>query len=83
MHDRFVLTDGGEMAFNSKFTATIARRGQVWKVTSFHLSVNAFDNAILHYAVRKIAMWTTLIALPAGLLIGFLVGRLRQRKANA
>src|SRR5687768_4145894 len=49
MHDAFDLNDGSSFKFDSRFTATIARRGDAWKVTAFHASVNAFDNAILRH----------------------------------
>ncbi len=53
MNDAFVLKDGAEFKFNSNFTATIAKRGEQWKVTSFHVSVNAFENPILGVAIKK------------------------------
>src|SRR4051812_98418 len=61
MNDTFVLTDGSKLAFNSRFTATIAKRGDVWKVTSFHVSVNAFDNPILGYAAKKAGTWSLIV----------------------
>jgi hypothetical protein len=62
MHDQFELTDGKSFRFDSRFTATIARRGEAWKVTSFHASINAFDNPILKIVARKVGMWTALVA---------------------
>jgi len=85
MNDHFSLTDGRKLPLNSKFTATIARRGDVWKLTSFHLSVNAFDNPILKYAVGKAVLWaavvTGLLALAAGLILGRVWGRRRKGTA--
>jgi ketosteroid isomerase-like protein len=74
MNDRFTLTDGSELPMNSRFTATIARRGDVWKVTSFHASVDAFDNPILGYAAKKAGTWSMIVGILAGVLIG-VVGR--------
>jgi uncharacterized protein (TIGR02246 family) len=74
MNDHFTLTDGSELAMNSRFTATIARRGDVWKVTSFHASVNAFDNPILGYAAKKAGTWSLVVGIVVGVLIG-VVGR--------
>jgi ketosteroid isomerase-like protein len=79
MNDRFVLTDGSDLAMNSRFTATIARRGDVWKVSSFHVSVNAFDNPILGIAARKAGGWSLTIGLIVGLLIGLIAGMLIKR----
>ena len=80
MNDHFVLTDGSDLAMNSRFTATIARRGDVWKVTSFHVSVNAFDNPILAYAEKKTGTWALVIGVVAGLVVGLLVGVLLGRR---
>jgi uncharacterized protein (TIGR02246 family) len=80
MNDHFTLTDGSELAMNSRFTATIARRGDAWKVTSFHASVNAFDNPILGYAAKKAGTWSLVIGAALGLLIGAVGGMLIARR---
>lgn len=80
MNDRFKLTDGRELAMDSRFTATVARRGEVWKVTSFHVSVNAFDNPITGLAVSTAMKWVAIIAAAAALVVGFIGGRLIGRK---
>ena len=73
MNDTFHLNDGQSFTLNSKFTATIARRGEAWKVTSFHVSANLFDNDILRYAVRKAGTMGATVAGIVGLIIGFIV----------
>lgn len=85
MNDHFVLSDGSDLAMNSRFTATIARRGDVWKVTSFHVSVNAFDNPILGLAEKKVGGWALAIGIVAGALVGLLIGVLiaRRRRGSA
>ncbi len=81
MNDHFKLTDGRDLDMNSKFTATIARRGDAWTVTSFHLSVNAFDNSILRLVATKATLWAGGIAGVLALLIGILIGRAMRRKS--
>ena len=81
MNDTFKLTDGRELPLNSHFTATIARRGDAWKVTSFHLSVDAFDNPILKLAVGKAALWTGIGVGALSLIVGVVIGRIWGRKA--
>ena len=82
MNDRFVLTDGSDLSMNSRFTASIARRGDAWKVTSFHVSVNAFDNPILGYAAKKAGTWAGLLGAVAGLLIGLVAGMMIKRRGR-
>jgi uncharacterized protein (TIGR02246 family) len=82
MNDHFTLTDGSDLSMNSQFTATIARRGEVWKVTSFHVSVNAFDNPILKLAAKKVGIWAGLLGAVVGILVGILVGRRRKPAAT-
>ncbi len=80
MNDEFVLKDGTAFKFNSNFTATIAKRGEQWKVTSFHASVNAFDNPILGVAVKNVGGWSAAGGAFAGLIIGVLLMILIQRR---
>lgn len=82
LHDDYVLTDGSTFRFDSRFTATIARRGDTWKVTSFHASVNAFDNPILGVAVKKTGAWAGGIAGLVGMLVGGVIGRLLGKRKS-
>jgi ketosteroid isomerase-like protein len=81
MNDHFTLVGGQELAFNSRFTATIARRGEAWKVTSFHVSVNAFDNPILSMIAKKTAIWSLFFGVIIGGVIGLIIGIMRKRQA--
>jgi ketosteroid isomerase-like protein len=83
MNDEFELTDGSKFRFDSRFTATIDRHGSEWKVSSFHVSINAFDNPILGMAAKKGATWAAIIAGAVAALVGFVVGRMRRRPADA
>jgi len=80
LHDEYELTDGSKFKFDSRFTATIVRRGEEWKITSFHASVNAFNNPILAIAERKAATWSGAIAGVVGLVVGVLVAALLGRR---
>lgn len=80
MHDEFELNDGSRFQFNSRFTATIARRGAEWKVTAFHASVNAFENPILGLVAKKVGTWTALGGLAVGLLIGAVAATIISRR---
>jgi ketosteroid isomerase-like protein len=78
LRDHFVLNDGSDLPFNSVFTATIAKQGERWLVTAFHVSVNVFDNPVLALSIRKTALWAGVGLGAAGLLIGFFVGRRKR-----
>lgn len=80
LHDHFILNDGRDLALNSVFTITTAKRGDRWLVTGYHASVNTFDNPVLGLAVRKVALSAGLGGLTAGLLLAFIGGRLFAKK---
>lgn len=83
LNDVFTLEDGNDVAFNSLFTATIARRGEQWLVTGYHASVDAFDNAILRMAVKRVSLIAGGALGVAGVIIGFVIGRVTARKRHA
>jgi len=83
LNDHFVLTDGRELPLNSQFTATIAKRGDRWLVSSFHVSVNAFDNSIMALAVKKTGIIVGIAGLTVGFLVGFVLVSLIRRPKSA
>jgi uncharacterized protein (TIGR02246 family) len=84
MRDHFVLADGTDLPFDSRFTAVVARRGDRWLVTGFHLSVAAFDNPIPREAARRGGTYGAAGGLAVGAAAGaaaaVLVGRWRRRR---
>jgi ketosteroid isomerase-like protein len=78
LNDHFVLTDGRSLSLGSRFTITTAKRGDRWLLTSYHASVNAFDNAVLTMAVKKTGLWVGIGGAVLGLLIGYVVARARR-----
>jgi ketosteroid isomerase-like protein len=83
MNDHFELNSGEKLDFDSRFTATISRDGDVWKVSSFHLSTNTFANPVLKLAVSRTAMWAGGGGVVGGLIVGLLVGVAVGRKRKA
>jgi ketosteroid isomerase-like protein len=79
LNDNFVLADGRELALNSHFTATIARRGDRWLVTAFHVSVNAFDNPVMALAVKKVSLFAGVGGAAVGFIGGLMVILLLRR----
>jgi len=79
LNDHFLLTDGRDLPLNSHFTATIARRGDGWKVSAFHASVNAFSNPITAIAVKKISLVAGIGGIITGAIVGLVIASLLRR----
>jgi ketosteroid isomerase-like protein len=76
--DHFRLSNGSDFRLDSKWTATVVKLDGAWKVASFHVSSNIFENAILSYAQG----WLIRVGLIGGLLglvCGLVIGRKTKR----
>jgi ketosteroid isomerase-like protein len=82
LNDHFILTDGRDLPLNSRFTATVAKRGDVWKVSAFHASVNAFNNPITAIAVKKISLVAGIGGIITGLIVGLVIASVFRRAKN-
>jgi ketosteroid isomerase-like protein len=82
LNDHFLLTDGRDLSLNSHFTATIAKRGDGWKVAAFHASVNAFNNPITAVAVKKISLVAGIGGIITGVIVGLVIASLLRRAKN-
>ena len=82
LNDHFLLTDGRDLPLNSHFTATIAKRGDGWKVTAFHASVNVFSNPITAIAVKKISLVAGIGGIVTGVIVGLVIASLLRRAKN-
>jgi ketosteroid isomerase-like protein len=82
LNDHFILTDGRDLPLNSRFTATVAKRGDVWKVAAFHASVNAFNNPITAIAVKKISLVAGIGGIITGVIVGLVLASLFRRAKN-
>ncbi len=77
--DTFELNDGSNLTLHSKWTATVIKQNDAWKVASFHVSANIFDNPILDVA-KGWLMTAGIAGAIVGLVIGLLIGRATRRK---
>jgi ketosteroid isomerase-like protein len=82
LNDHFLLTDGRDLPLNSHFTATIAKRGDNWKVSAFHASVDAFNNPITAMAVKKISLVAGIGGIITGAIVGLVIASLLRRSKN-
>jgi ketosteroid isomerase-like protein len=83
LHDQYELNDGSKFKFDSRFTATLARRGDAWKVTGFHASVNAFDNPVFAIGAKKIAVWSGMGGAVLGVAVGAAAALIVARRKRA
>ena len=67
--DNFKLRDGKDFTLDSKWTATLVKFDDDWKVVSYHVSANVFDNPIL--TVAKTYLMTFAVV---GAILGFVLG---------
>lgn len=79
--DRFTLTNGSEFLLNSKWTATVIKQDNSWKVASFHVSASIFDNPILDKATSSLFLIGSIGAL-CGVVLGVLGMRLLRKRAS-
>lgn len=77
--DTYTLADGRVVTLNTRWTGTAIKEGDTWKVLNAHIGLNAIDNPILDGMEKLKWMWAG-GALAAGLLAGFVAGRLTARK---
>ena len=82
LNDHFLLSDGRDLPLNSRFTVTIAKRGDSWRVSAFHASVDAFSNPIKAAAVKKMALAAGIGGVITGVLVGLVIASLRRRPNN-
>lgn len=74
----FKLRGGLEFTAPLRWTATLVNEGGGWKVASAHFSANMFENPI-DTGIRKYLYPMLGLVGVIGLVIGFLVGRVRRR----
>ena len=82
--ERYELADGRTYDMKGRWTAvSIKESDGTWKVLGIHMGTNFLDNPVLN-AVERSVLWFGVGGAAAGLLIGFLFGRMfRRRRASA
>jgi ketosteroid isomerase-like protein len=83
MQQHFKLTDGLEFDLPSRWTATLIKEDNRWRIAAFHVSTNVFDNGVLHTALRRTAYWVGGIAGGIALVLGIVIGRFSKRPKMA
>ena len=78
--EHFKLVSGTELNNPARWSATLVKQGGKWLIASLHASSNLFENPVLAIQ-RKITYIAGGVSLLAGLVLGFLLGRMRKRAA--
>ena len=78
MEDEFFPVIRGPFKLNSRWSATAAKSGGVWKIVSLHLSANVFNNTLIAELTR--ALW---MVGGAGLVLGGLAGWFLGRRRRS
>lgn len=78
--ERYELADGRSFDIDGRWTAVSVKEGGEWKLLAIHTGANFLDNPVMD-AVEKSAPWFGAIGAGAGILIGFMAGRLSRRSA--
>jgi hypothetical protein len=78
----FKMMGGSEFDWPLRWTATLTRNDGKWSISALHFSGNAIDNPLMA-AASWFGRWLALGTGIAGLVIGFLIARLRRRTASA
>jgi ketosteroid isomerase-like protein len=82
-NDFYKLTSGPSFEVPTRWTCSLVRENGRWLITSFHSSVNAFDNPILARQKRAMALPMAGLGIVAGLAFGLLMGFLLWRRKKA
>jgi ketosteroid isomerase-like protein len=80
--DTFVLKGGATRVLHSRWTATVARTGDTWKIVALHAGTSILDNPILDeykQATKAVGIGTGAAAIVLAAL-GFVAGRRAARR---
>lgn len=79
--DSYQLTSGMKFDIELKWSATLVKENDKWLLSSFHGSVNMFDNPLLDKAKKLAYLWVAIGAI-GGLLLGMLIFKRKAKKIN-
>ena len=78
--EHFKLVNGKSFDLKGRWTATMVKQDDRWLVASLHVSTNLFDNVMLDM-MKQYAIRATCIAFVVGIVLGWLIGRIRRKSA--
>lgn len=82
--DQFQLSSGMDFTLHSRWTATLVKQDDGWKVAALHISTNMFDNGVSNLMIKWAGLKAGGIALALGLVLGAVVTSFwKRRKRNS
>ena len=82
--EEYVKTAAGEFTYPTSFTAVLHRNAQQqWKLVRSQFTMDPFRNSVVDYFISRAKLYFGGGALVAGLLVGFIVGRVSASKKPA
>lgn len=76
-NDTFVLKNGDTHKFDTRWTATVIKNPEDWKVVSISFSVNPFNNIILEEIKKHLRLYT-ILAFFAGIIATVILIKIRK-----
>jgi len=80
--DSFKFSDGLGIDLNTRWSTTVVKEGEKWKIIALHFSANIFNNPFLAQA-RNSNLYFGIAGLVLGLLVILVVAKLKRKKTNA
>jgi ketosteroid isomerase-like protein len=80
--DRFELKTGMTFDVNTRWSCTLVKQNDGWKIANFQSAADLFDNPLLEMAKGSL-YWTGGIALAIGLAVGFVGGFIMRKGSTA
>jgi ketosteroid isomerase-like protein len=75
--EHFKVSERLEFVLHGRWSATLQKKQETWKIIALHFSSNLFDNPLLNSA-KRLNWLVGGVAFFAGVLLMFIVGRLRR-----
>ncbi len=80
--DRYVLARGLKMTLHANWSMSAQKKDGEWKVIALHFSTDLFDNPLLNNS-RRLTRIVGVAGLVAGMLLMWVIGRVRRKRAAA
>jgi len=80
--NRFDFVTGDSIDVDGRWTATLLKENNTWKIITLHFSTNLWNNPLITALEHKIIFFV-LVSLVIGIIVGYVFDRLFFRRRNA